>query len=93
MASAARLQLPEDQWFDRKSSRIAARDLANALIGFANAEGGTIVIGLSNGQVEGIAATKAKQLADWQQAALDFSTPARARQDESYWLPERPRRV
>ena len=61
---------------DRKSPRISARDLADALIGFANAEGGTIVIGLWSGKVEGIAAARAKQLPQWQQAALDFSTPA-----------------
>ncbi len=72
---AALLLLPEDQWFDRKSPRIAARDLADTVIGFANAEGGTIVIGLSNGKVEGVAAAKANRLAEWQQAALDFSTP------------------
>jgi hypothetical protein len=34
----ALLALPEDQWFDRKSSRVSAQELANTLIGFANAE-------------------------------------------------------
>jgi ATP-dependent DNA helicase RecG len=47
------LALPEDQWFDRKSARIAPKDLANVLVGMANAEGGVIAIGLENGRVEG----------------------------------------
>src|ERR1044072_2738810 len=46
-------RLPGEQWLERKSSRIAPRDLANALIGFANADGGTVVIGISDGKVEG----------------------------------------
>lgn len=70
------IALREDQWFDRKSIRISARDLADALIALANAEGGVIVIGLSNGRVEGIDAAGADRLSDWQQAALDFTVPA-----------------
>jgi ATP-dependent DNA helicase RecG len=42
------LGLHEDQWFDRKSVQIVPKDLAPHLVAFANAEGGTIVIGLSN---------------------------------------------
>lgn len=47
------LAIPEDQWFDRKSARVSARDLADAEIAFGNAEGGMIVVGLHNGEVEG----------------------------------------
>jgi ATP-dependent DNA helicase RecG len=47
------LLIPEDQWFDRKSARTAPRVLANHLIAFANADGGTLAIGLSQGVVEG----------------------------------------
>ncbi len=72
----ALLSVFEDQWFDRKSSRVSARDLADAMLGFANAEGGTIVIGLWNGKVEGVSGTKNKQLVEWQQSALDFTVPA-----------------
>jgi ATP-dependent DNA helicase RecG len=43
--------LVADQWFDRKSARIEARKLAEALIGFANADGGTVVVGLHDGSV------------------------------------------
>lgn len=49
----ALLGLIEDQWFDRKSFRVTPRGLAEALVGFANAEGGTIVVGLHDGRVEG----------------------------------------
>lgn len=39
---------PEDQWFDRKSSRIAGKDLAKTLVAFANAEGGVVAVGISD---------------------------------------------
>lgn len=70
----ALLALREDQWFERKSSRIKANELANTMIGFANADGGTIVIGLWSGRVEGIDARR-EGIGDWQQAALDFTDP------------------
>jgi ATP-dependent DNA helicase RecG len=68
------LAVPEDQWFDRKSIRVTARDLAPALVAFANAEGGTIVIGLHDGKVEGIEAYRPK-VNEYRQASLDFTTP------------------
>lgn len=71
----ALLALPEDQWFDRKSNRSSPQDVANLLVGFANADGGTIVVGLSNDVVEGVD-TVSQRLAAWQQAALDFTVPA-----------------
>jgi ATP-dependent DNA helicase RecG len=71
----ALLALREDQWFDRKSSRVTAAELANALIGFANAEGGLVVAGLWNRKVEGVDGA-GRRLADWQQAAFDFTVPA-----------------
>lgn len=72
--ASALLALPEDQWFDRKSSRVSAQELANALIGFANAEGGLVVVGLWSGQVEGVDRVGGR-LAEWQQAAMDFTMP------------------
>ncbi|SNQ46084.1 Transcriptional regulator [Frankia canadensis] len=73
------LATPEDQWFDRKSSRIAPKDLAVPLVAFANAEGGTIVVGLHGGKVEGLR-DAAKKLNDFRQAPIDFtSPPVRAR--------------
>lgn len=34
------LALKEDQWYEKKSSRIAARALAQSLVAMANADGG-----------------------------------------------------
>src|SRR5689334_12194446 len=68
------LQLPEDQWLDRKSARVAGRDLANSMIGFANAEGGFVIVGLHDGKVEGIG-TDAKRENEILQANLDFCIP------------------
>jgi ATP-dependent DNA helicase RecG len=70
----ALLRIPEDQWFDRKSGRITAHDLANSMIGFANADGGLIVLGLSNGKVEGVDRSPHRSAA-WRQAAIDFTVP------------------
>jgi ATP-dependent DNA helicase RecG len=67
-------RLPEDQWLERKSSRIAPRDLANALIGFANADGGTVVIGISDGKVEGTDDNPERRTAQFQ-ANIDFCVP------------------
>lgn len=71
----ALLQIPEDQWFERKSSRIKPDGLANAEIGFANAEGGAIAIGLHNGRIEGVDSVEPGRLNGLRQAALDLTVP------------------
>jgi ATP-dependent DNA helicase RecG len=71
---AALLRVPEDQWFDRKSVKLAGPRLADHEIGFANAEGGVIVVGLSDGVVEGVVGFP-RQGNGLTQAALDFSHP------------------
>jgi ATP-dependent DNA helicase RecG len=68
------LALPEDQWFDRKSNRIQPRTLAEHIVAFGNAEGGTIVIGLRNGSVEGTDADP-KRRNNQIQAAVDYTAP------------------
>ena len=50
----ALLALPEDQWFERKSSRVSAKDLAITISAFANAEGGVVIVGLHDGTIEGL---------------------------------------
>jgi ATP-dependent DNA helicase RecG len=71
--------LPEDQWFERKSSKIAARDLADFLIGFGNADGGTVVVGLRGGRVEASDSLPDKRN-EQMQANIDFcEPPVRAR--------------
>jgi len=64
------LQCDEDQWFDRKSARIKVKDLAPALVAFANAEGGVIVIGLDEELRD-----RESLLNDWQQASRDVTSP------------------
>ena len=64
----------EDQWFERKSARIKSHTLAEALVAFANAEGGTIVVGVHNGVVEGMNA-QAGRLNDLRQASIDYTSP------------------
>lgn len=66
--------LAEDQWLERKSSRIAPRDLANTLIGFANADGGIVIVGLSDGEVEGTSDNLERRNAQLQ-ANIDFCAP------------------
>lgn len=64
--------LSEDQWFDRKSGRINARDLSRPLVAFANAEGGTIVIGLRDGHADGVSDELENAV---RQAPIDFTVP------------------
>ena len=66
------LELPEGQWFERKSGRIKPRDLAVPLVAFANAEGGTIVVGLHDGAVEGVSPAQVNAI---RQTSLDFTSP------------------
>jgi ATP-dependent DNA helicase RecG len=68
------LEVAEDQWFDRKAAEIAPRKLAEALVGFANAEGGTVVVGLSAGVVQGLSHVRGK-LNEFRQVPFDYTTP------------------
>ena len=65
----------EDQWFDRKSARVRSKDLAEHLVGFANADGGTVIVGLED---DGRASTQPRleNCEDHlRQAALDHTDP------------------
>jgi ATP-dependent DNA helicase RecG len=71
---AGLLRLPEDQWFERKSSRTAARDLGDWLIGMANADGGIIVVGLHDSRVEGTDGQPQRRN-EQMQASIDYCDP------------------
>lgn len=44
----------ENQFFDRKSAKKSVKEMSNHISGFANASGGTLVIGISDdGIIEG----------------------------------------
>lgn len=79
----ALLDATEDQWFDRTSTRTTAQHLADVMIGFANAEGGLIAVGLHGGRVEGVIGATAGNVNAWRQAALDFSEPPVSHRFES----------
>lgn len=66
------VQLRESQWFERKSGRTSARDLAVPLVAMANAEGGYVVVGIHDSTVEGVQPDRLNAL---RQAAHDFTTP------------------
>ncbi len=66
--------IKEDQWFDRKSVRTQPKTLSEALVGFANAEGGFVVVGISAGVVEGVDSSMADHNG-WRQAAMDLTVP------------------
>jgi ATP-dependent DNA helicase RecG len=68
------LERPEGQWLERVSGRIQARDVGDLMVGFANAEGGLLAIGLHDGRVEGVS-TSTRRINDWRQAAQDFTVP------------------
>lgn len=77
---AALVQAREDQWYERKSGRIAPKDLAVALVALANADGGVIVVGLHDGTVDGVEPQRENDL---RQANLDHcAPPVRARVEE-----------
>ena len=65
---------PKGQWFDRKSARVKPRDLADAMVAFANAEGGLIAVGDWSGTIEGTGSDEGLQNA-WRQAGRDFARP------------------
>ena len=73
-ATESLLSEREGQWFDRKSARIAPRELAETLVAMANAEGGMIAVGLSGGVCEGVDDRPEAQNG-WRQAGLDFTEP------------------
>lgn len=77
------LALREGQWYDRKSFEISAAKFAESLVGFANADGGVIVLGLNAGVVEDITALSNKDRRELEQTgALLCEPPVRARRYE-----------
>ncbi|MEB3070617.1 ATP-binding protein [[Mycobacterium] vasticus] len=65
----------EDQWFEKKSARVQGQALGQALIAFANAEGGTIVVGVHGQTVEGMNRQGLKRINELRQASIDHTVP------------------
>lgn len=70
------LDLAEDQWFERKGIGIAPREVAKALVAFANAEGGTLAIGVSRESGLGGLGANSSRENDLRQAAIDLTEPS-----------------
>lgn len=68
------LSIREDQWYERKSARVSPRDFVKAVTAFANAEGGVVIVGLSQGRVEDIAA-QTKRMNELRRAAFEVISP------------------
>lgn len=68
------LNQPESQWFERKSIQLRPTDLARPIIAIANAEGGSLVIGVSNGEIKGLASRPTAEN-DFRQAIYDYIKP------------------
>lgn len=69
----------EDQYFERKSIRSKPAGIAATEVAFANADGGTLVIGLHSGQVEGVDRYPEKASELLQAAINETVPPARTR--------------
>lgn len=71
------VEQPENKLFDRKSSKIKVSDLAPIISAFANAEGGTIVIGINDKTkaIEGINAIGSEQINNLIAAPKDVCVP------------------
>ncbi|HCB34934.1 MAG TPA: hypothetical protein DEP66_00255 [Acidimicrobiaceae bacterium] len=78
------LAIDENQWYEYKGSRVDQKVVARALVAFANAEGGVLVIGLDDTDgVEGIDGVSADNQTDWRSAAsLRVVPPIRVETDE-----------
>lgn len=75
---------PENKYFDRKSAQIKPSDLAPLVAGFANAEGGAIVVGISDKtlRVEGINAVGEDKINAFLNMAKDYCKPMPQMQEE-----------
>jgi ATP-dependent DNA helicase RecG len=69
------LTLAEDQWFERKGIGAAPRDIAKALVAFANAEGGLLAVGVSARDGLGGIRANPGRVNEIRQAALNFTEP------------------
>jgi ATP-dependent DNA helicase RecG len=68
------LSAGEGQWFDRKSVAIDPKRLAETLVAFANAEGGTVAVGFKGREIEGVAG-RPDRVNAFRQAGLDHCDP------------------
>ena len=70
------LAMEESQTFDRKSVNIAPKDFSNHVCAFANADGGIVVVGISdkNRRIEGVD-HREKDVNELLRVPMDFCSP------------------
>lgn len=75
---------PENKYFERKSAQIRPSDLAPLISAFANADGGTIVIGISDStkSFEGVNSCGEEKINDFINAPKDYCRPMPKYQEE-----------
>lgn len=68
---------PEGLYLDRKRAKISLQDLANEIASFANANGGVIVVGITDaGVIEGFNACGLKKLNELQKVVTGYLNPS-----------------
>ena len=68
--------IPENLYFDRKRAKISNQDLANEIASFANANGGIVVLGISDdGEFEGFNPYGINKLNDCQKVVTNYLRP------------------
>lgn len=74
----------ENKYFDRKSAKIKVSDIADLISAFANAEGGTIVIGISDKtrKIEGINSLDSEKINNFVSAPKDCCKPMPSYKEE-----------
>lgn len=70
------LQTPENQFFDRKSANIKIPKLAEAIVGFANADGGLLAIGIEDGKLQGVQSQGNVKINDFLQCGFEKCFPS-----------------
>ena len=62
---------PENQYLERKSARVEQLDILKHLVAFANADGGSLVIGVEdNGEITAFNNSKARKIEEFKNIAL-----------------------
>lgn len=69
------LNIPEDKTFDRKSAEYDLNKLANILIAFANADGGTVALGIKDKKYEGMGILSPQKQNDIEQIGTQRIVP------------------
>lgn len=70
-------QTPENLYLDRKRAKVSLQDLANEVASFANANGGVIIVGITDdGSIEGFNQCGSRKLNDCQKVVSSYLNPA-----------------